>query len=277
MVETTPQATTLEVSRHTGRPVRADLPTDLPQSTWDLLEAAIVAGETAEAVRLLDYLQHGETAPRHFFFFDWLYGNQAYAVEQFGDLAYYDMFRAETEHNQAAAAPGTVGGFPAALLRDPEALTKRQAEIMRGHWPPAGGIIIVEESDRYVMNFFPCNSGGRMLRSGMTEGKWSLPVTPIDGDGKSYPWAWSSAGKPFYCLHCSLGRGIIATEVRGFPIRVHDDPGSGFNPDREHPFDPCRMVFYKDPNLIPERYFTSLGLLKDPSRFQVVPGETTEA
>ena len=267
----------LGVSRAYGRPIRMDDLGGLGLSTWSLLEDAIRAGETATAIRLLDYLHEGETAPRHFFFFDWLYGSQSYVVEQFGAMGYYEMFRAETERGQSLAPSGTLGGFPPALLRDVEALVKRQAEIMRGHWPPRAGIVIVEEPDRYVMNFFPCNSGGRMLRSGMTEGKWALPVTPLGEDGQPYPWSWSATGKPFYCLHCSLGRGIIATEKRGFPIRVHDEPGSGFNPDQAHPFDPCRMVFYKDPALIPDRYFTALGVVKDPSRFQVVPGDTADS
>ena len=276
MAEARPEPRTtarLEVSRPHGRPIRTDDLESLGLSTWALLEEAIRGGDTSNAIRLLDYLHEGETAPRHFFFFDWLYGNQSYAVEQFGDTAYYEMFRAEGERSQALAPAGTVGGFPAAVLQDIEVLVKRQAEIMRGHWPPRGGIVIVEEPDRYVMNFFPCNSGGRMLRSGMTEGKWSLPVTSLGKDGKPDPESWSATGKPFYCLHCAFGRGIMATETRGFPIRVHDDPGSGFNPDRAHPFDPCRMIFYKDPNLIPERYFTSLGLVRDPDRFRTVPGE----
>jgi len=262
----------IEMSEQLGRPVRTDDTGSLGRSTWSLLEDAVRAGDTANAIRLVDYAHEGEVGPRHFFYTDWLYGNQSYVIEQFGAQGYHDMFRAEDGSGGGAAA-GTVGGFPPALVRNIEALVKRQAEIMRAHQPPRGSIVIVEEPDRYVMNFFPCNSGGRMLRSGMTEGKWSLPVTGQGDDGKPLPWSWSQEGKPFYCLHCALGRGIMAVESRGFPIRVHDDPGSGFNPDRQHPFDPCRMVFYKDPNLIPERYFTALGVIRDPSRFEVVPGD----
>lgn len=262
----------LEMSPTLGRPIRTDDLDSLGVATWSLLEDAIRGGDTANAVRLLDYVHEAEVAPRHVFHTDWLYGNQSYVIEQFGTLAYHDMFRAQ-DGSGGGADSGSVGGFPPALVRDVEALVKRQAEIMRAHQPPRASIVIVDEPDRYVMNFFPCNSGGRMLRSGMTEGKWSLPVITRGEDGKPYPWSWSKEGKPFYCLHCALGRGIMAIESRGFPIRVHDDPGSGFNPDREHPFDPCRMVFYKDPNLIPDRYFDALGEVRDPSRFQVVPGD----
>ena len=63
------------------------------------------------------------------------------------------------------------------------------------------------------------------------------------------------------------------SEVRGFPIRVYDQPGEGFNPDRTHPNDPCRMIFYKRPELIPERYFKALGLKKEPSAFKANPSD----
>ncbi len=249
-----------------GRPLRADAPAHLGESTWALLEEAIGAGRDVEALKLLDYLHEGETAPRHYFYFDFFWGNQTYVVENFGEDAYAEMFRAETEEGERWSPPGWLGGFPPSLLTDVEALVKRQAEIMRGHWPPRGGIHIHEEADRYVMTLLPCNSGGRMLRSGMADGAWSLAVTT-----RPHPWSWSRAGKPVYCLHCCLGRGIIASELRGFPIRLHEDPGSGFNPDRDQPTDCCRMIFYKRPEAIPERYFTSMGLVKDPSRFEIVP------
>lgn len=257
-MDATVERAKLERSQALGRPLRSDAPDQLGASTWELLRAAIRAGDEANALRLLDYLHEGETAQRHFFFFDWMYGNQSFVVQEFGPEAYEEMFRAETERAQRQSPAGSVGGFPPQLLDDAEARAKRQAEIMRGHWPPRGGIVLVEEPERYVINLFPCNSGGRMLRAGMTEGKWSLPVNQ-----KPYPWAWTSIGKPFYCFHCVLGRGIMASEAGVAPLRLHDDPGSGFNPDRDHPFDPCRMIFYKDPAQIPERYFTAMGVVRD--------------
>ena len=265
MAISTQEDTRVEKSLRLGRVVRRDEPSQMGESTWGLLEAAIREGRQAEAIRLLDYLHEGETAPRHFFFFDWTYGNFSYVVENFGEEAYQEMFRTEEWWGLSG---DRLGGFPLGMLPDVEAMVKRQAEIMRGHWPPRGAIHIVEEDDRYVMNFFPCNSGGRMLRSGMTEGKWNLAVTT-----KPHDWAWNKPGKPIYCGHCALGRGLMVSEVRGFPIRVYDQPGEGFNPDRTHPNDPCRMIFYKRPELIPERYFKALGLKKEPSAFKVNPSD----
>ena len=257
----------LKKSHRLGRLSRNGDPVSLGESTWETLEAAIARHDKAQAIRLLQYLEEGETAPRHHFLFDWIYGIQTYVVENFGEVTYEEMFRAE-EWNGLTG--GRLSGYPLTMLGDAEAMVKRQAELMRGHWAPRGSIVIIEEEDRYVMNFFPCNSGGRMLRSGMTEGAWNLAVTK-----SRQPWSWNKVGKPVYCGHCALAKGIMPTEIRGYPVRIHDNPGEGFNPDRNHPNDPCRMIFYKHPESIPEKYFKVLGLKKDPSRFQVVPSEAT--
>lgn len=268
------EAVEIRYSEKAGVLIRTDAPEHLGESTWDLLESAIRQGKQAEAIRLLDFLHEGETGPRHYFFSDWQYGNLSYVIENFGEDAYPDMFRVTEppgptqtlEEDGTVSWPGWVQGFPPELLSDVEAMVRKHAEIMRSHWPPRGSIQIVEEEDRYVMSFFPCNSGGRMMRSGMTEGKWGLPVTT-----KPHDWSWGKTGKSIYCCHCALGRGMLASQARGYPVRLHDEPDSGFNPTRVHPFDPCRMIFYKSADLIPEKYFTALGLPRDPTKFDVVP------
>lgn len=260
----------LEESERLGRTLRSDPPDRLGESTWGILEKAIRDGKQIEALAILDYLQEGEVAPRHFFFADWVYGSFSYVVEVFGEDAYEDMFRA-TWGAKSEGKPGSVEGFEPGLLTDVRALVNRHAEIMRGHCPPRGAIQISEEENRFVMKLLPCNSGGRMLRSGMTQGDWNLPVTRT-----ARPWSWGKVGKPLYCCHCALSRGIMASETRGFPIRVHEIPGRGLNPDSDHPFDPCCMVFYKAPELIPEEYFAALGLKKEPSKFRPVPSPRNE-
>ena len=113
----------IEMSERLGRPVRTDESDSLGRSTWSLLEDAIRADDTTAAIRLVDYVHESEVGPRHFFFTDWLYGNQSYVIEQFGPQGYEEMFRAEDGSGGGAAA-GTVGGFPPALVRDVEALVR---------------------------------------------------------------------------------------------------------------------------------------------------------
>ena len=213
MAISTQEDTRVEKSLRLGRVVGRDEPSQMGESTWGLLEAAIREG--IDRRRRYDFWitsmresQHratsssltGRTATSRMWFTG-LPARRTGVPENFGEEAYQEMFRTEEWWGLSG---DRLGGFPLEMLPDVEAMVKRQAEIMRGHWPPRGAIHIVEEDDRYVMNFFPCNSGGRMLRSGMTEGKWNLAVTT-----KPHDLAWNKPGKPIYCGHCALGRGLM--------------------------------------------------------------------
>jgi hypothetical protein len=63
---------------------------------------------------------------------------------------------------------------------------------------------------------------------------------------------------PGYCTHCAINE-LESMRRLGYPILVTE-----FESD---PQKPCGWTVYKDPNLIPERYFTRLGFERDPSRF----------
>ena len=262
----------LGYSERLGRSIRKDEPEQLGVPTFTLIEEAIREGRVEDALALVDYWYEGECTPSHYFFFDWMYANQTFAAANFGEEHIEGMYRFETglrpEHKtESHPGPRTIEGFPAELLRVDrgEELAKRQMEMMRSHYlPPGGRIWAEEEEDRYVLNFDPCNSGGRMMRSGMTGPPWSFGVTQ-----KPHRWTWNRAGVPYYCAHCVLGRGIMAVEARGFPVRVHEPPGHPFHPDADHPNHPCRMLFYKRPELIPQEYWEAMGEKKDPSKFQV--------
>jgi hypothetical protein len=125
---------------------------------------------------------------------------------------------------------------------------------MRAHCIKKGEFSIIEESDRYILVNDPCGSGGRMRRAGKTEPPYNFGITK-----KPYPWSWGRASIPYYCTHCAVWWGIMAIETQGYPVRVHDYP--------QNPNDACLMIFYKKPELIPERYFTELGMEKDESKF----------
>jgi hypothetical protein len=53
----------------------------------------------------------------------------------------------------------------------------------------------------------------------------------------------------------------MAIEAQGYPVKIteySDDPNA-----------PCVWLFYKKPELIPEHYFTRIGMKKDPKKFKV--------
>ncbi len=127
----------VEESEKLGRTLRSDPPDRLGESTWGILENVIRDGKQTEALAILDYLQEGEVAPRHFFFADWVYGNFSYVVEVFGEDAYEDMFRA-TWGAKAEGKPGSVEGFEPGLLTDVRALVKQTCGDHAWSLPAAG-------------------------------------------------------------------------------------------------------------------------------------------
>jgi len=69
----------------------------------------------------------------------------------------------------------------------------------------------------------------------------------------AYPWSWGRKGVPYYCCHCYLMHDIIPIEIRGSPCE---------SLIRENGKDPCIYYYYKKPELIPEEFFTRIGVKK---------------
>jgi len=117
---------------------------------------------------------------------------------------------------------------------------QRFTEFYRSHF---SDFTIVEEPDRYVVRCDPCGSGGKLRRT-----------KSVGTTKKAYPWSWGKSGIPYYCTHCCVAWEIIPTELWGYPIRI--------NLVTDRPEDPCIHLFYKRPELIPEEYFTRIGMTK---------------
>jgi hypothetical protein len=130
----------------------------------------------------------------------------------------------------------------------PELLAAVLAEQLRGHFSGPGrqgSVTIVEEADRYRLVFEPCGSGGAMRQR-----KVAGLTTFRDASAET----WNRANEvPSYCAHCALNE-VTSIERLGYPAWVTE-----FDPD---PHKPCGWTVYKDPKLIPERYFTRLGAKK---------------
>jgi hypothetical protein len=131
------------------------------------------------------------------------------------------------------------------------------ADHLRGHFSGAareGAVTIVEEPDRYRLIFDPCGSGGAMRRgaiSGVADAAQPFPNPSAQTWGKQ----GQVAG---YCTHCAINE-LESMRRLGYPILVTE-----FEPD---PQKPCGWTVYKNPDLIPEKYFTRLGFEKDASAF----------
>lgn len=219
----------LSKSEALKRKIRQDKPADLVIPTLTLACDAIRAGRTQEAIDLIEYsdaekkLIHDSLVA---FTDDVLTRLARHDEAELGELLrerYYDRVK-----NWIAATPGV------------EETLQRFTEYQRGHF---SNFKLVEEPDRYVVTYDPCGSGGAL-------GKTKKVATTK----KAYPWSWGKKGVPLYCTHCCMAWEILATEIRGYPLRVTQIG--------EKPGDPCVHYYYKKPELIPEEYFTRIGKVK---------------
>jgi hypothetical protein len=140
------------------------------------------------------------------------------------------------------------GMWDAFVRLTPEVLAAVLAEHLRGHFSGPGregSVRIIEEPDRYRLLFEPCGTGGAMRQrqvAGLTKYREPSAAT------------WHRAGEvPSYCAHCALNE-ITSIKRLGYPAWVTE-----FDPD---PQKPCGWTVYKKRELIPERYFTRLGMKK---------------
>ncbi|MEU0479009.1 hypothetical protein ABZ260_07470 [Streptosporangium sp. NPDC006013] len=126
-------------------------------------------------------------------------------------------------------------------------------EATRGHLSGPerdGNFEVWEEPDRWVVRFEPCGSGGRTY------------VDPESTPGRTFTqsehdWAWRTTGVCHYCVHCCQLQQRAPIEHLGMPLRVVEPP---VRPDGEGPGrDQCTWSLYKDPALLPDEAFTSVG------------------
>jgi len=219
----------LEKSEALRRKIRQDDIPELVIPTWNLVRKAMQAGKIDEALEFMEY-GCAESKAMHDASISIIDDAVTY-LARFGEEEVPKMFR-QTFYPMVKDWMSVTPGVEETL--------QRCAEFQRSHFSDC---TIVEEPDRYVMRCDPCGSGGRLRRSknaGTTK--------------KPYPWSWGKSGIPYYCTHCCLAWEIIPTELWGYPIRI--------NLVTDKPEDPCIQYYYKKPELIPEEYFTRIGMTK---------------
>jgi hypothetical protein len=127
-----------------------------------------------------------------------------------------------------------------------EETVRYKAMLQRGHHST---IRITEEEDRFVMELDPCNTGGRSRREGLDRPPINLGKTK-----KGFPESWGRSSVSYYCAHCGLLSLIGMEKGEGHPSCIYECP--------KDPNDPCRQIFYKRPENVPEKYVDELGVGK---------------
>lgn len=245
-----------------GRKIRSESNTaDLGRSSYVILQDEIEAGNKREALELLDYMMKEEGKPLHDGYADWIYADLDYVAKKYGEEFVPQMVR----HAAEVMGHTCYRPIPDRTLKD---LMMLSAEFMRGHKGgkgETGEFEFTEDNEKYVMTFDPCGNGGRIRRTGeidglppRTEDPCNLGVTT-----KPYDWSWGKEGVPYCCVLCCVAHEQMSVESMGFPVKVtlYNDVPNG----------KCGFAWYKNPDNIPEEYFTRIGKVKDPSKFKRLP------
>ncbi len=240
----------LEWSDALGRMTRTEQVSEQGILTWDLVRDAILEGRRDDAIAWLRYIQNGENyvKPTGPGVVARVQSQLAYIARRYGEEHVERLLRWWRRKLVDA------GGEPTYRMTPLERL-QYHAEMERADYSGVNGRFEVrEEADRYVMMLGPCGNCGK-LRRAETAGTSDLGKT-----SRPYAWSWGQAGVPYYCTHQCVWWEIMAIEDLGYPVKITE-----WSPAADVP---CRILFYKDPAAIPEKYFARVGLTKDRSRFR---------
>ena len=242
----------LEKSEWLGTMIRRDDWDELGVSSWIKIKEAIKGERKQEALELVDYLPV-ESYLVHHNLPIWTYYLLTYIAENYGEEKIYETMR---ETGKLLHGKGIVS----AASMPVEEVVRFHAQVQRSHRcgpGELGNLTITEDTEKYVISFDPCGSGGSMRRA--REFDKIPPMTGLPHNlgktKKAYPWSWSKTNVPYYCVHCCVWLEILPVEEIGYPLRV-----TLFDEDPEKP---CAWAFYKKPELIPEEYFIRIGKAKN--------------
>jgi hypothetical protein len=122
-------------------------------------------------------------------------------------------------------------------------LTQTALEGMHAHFggpSRRGEVELTEHADRVTMRFESCGSGGQIVD------RSAYGVT-----SERHPFAWNEVGVCHYCIHCCVLQQLEPIKRLGYPARVIDPP--------LEPGAPCTWTVYRDPSLVPEGAYRSVG------------------
>ena len=206
--------------------------------TLDLVLEAIDAGDKEKAKFLAKRMKQ-EFNFLHDGYFFWVTGLQTYIYKNYGIDA---VEEAEKEAHTIEAKVV----FKPPEKTDIRSRVEHLASGLRGHMQP---IVIKEDDKRISLSMKPCGSGERLIQMGGYD-----PETGLSRVKDPHNITWGKEDFPLYCVHCPV---MEALELEGTgqfgAVHIVTDPiyhGA------------CEFVFYKNPEDIPEEFYTRIGKKK---------------
>lgn len=236
------------MTERVGQPPRITLGDDVGVDLATAAESVLANGDGDQLAAALDALRDARIEV-HDNQADWSWALLTILQEALGEAAMGEAMRATME-------PWLKERYAALGSMTPAEVFELTIEGMRAHFVGPGRrgeVIVRDEPDRWVMEFDPCGTGGRMRQGDPARGQTPRTDPPyrfatVEG---AYDWTWGKSKVCTYCAHCAVVNEILPIEQHGTPMRVTDYP--------ENPGDRCRWTVYKDPSFVPLEAFTRVG------------------
>jgi hypothetical protein len=196
---------------------------DLNISPKDKAIKAIKAGKTEEALKNL------EEVNEQFHHLNDLYSNdvsRAFGLlaRAYGEEWLKDFIRDDT-------LKGFTMAYASWKNQTPEQKVEGICAVHRAHYSE---FHVEEDDEKFTVAITGCNAGGRLLRDGIAKKEGAVTK-------KAYPWAFNTAGFPYYCIHATFINEVFRNLNLKMKIqwgRQYDEQGNKIN-------DPCRYLIYK--------------------------------
>jgi hypothetical protein len=206
--------------------------------TLDLVFEAIDAGEKDRAKDLAKRM-YQEFNHLHDGYFFWVTGLLTYIYENHGIDA------VEAAERKAHTIEAKVV-FKPPEKTDIRSQVEHLASGLRGHLQP---ITIKEDDEKITLTMQPCGSGERLVQMGGYD-----PEVGLARVRNPHRITWGMKDFPIYCVHCPVMELLQientgkfgATHIVALPIYQ----GA------------CQFAFYKNPDDIPEEFYTRIGKKK---------------
>ena len=211
------------------------------ERTLDSVAAAIDSGDKEKAKRL-SVKMYKEFQGMHDLYLDWITGLLTFIYNKHGDQELYDALH--------SACSVWLKPFSDMNVNQPDMRRKvmQFASGLKGHLVP---LKVEEDDEKFTFMMTPCGSAGRLELAHAYE-----PPKNFAKIKKAQPMTLGLENFSVYCAHCAFQE-ILPIEWHGAPMVICQPPA----PEKIGEI-PCRLLMYKDPKKIPEKFYKRVGKKK---------------
>ena len=207
------------------------------EPTWDRAKAAAAAGESAEAIRLIDRAVEQWRSLQEYSI-NWITALLSFIAREQGEAAVERALRDFGDEFLTQRRDPSWDALPA------ETRARAITRAMLANF----GTVEVSEDDEKITLAFRCGTGGRLI----DERRYDDDGGPYATLHEAAPRTFMRDALPVYCAHCSVNNELQPVELGRAPITVEHPPAA--------PGEPCVHHIYRDTAAVPPEVYARLGL-----------------